>query len=82
METGESVAYRAEGDLGQFVFVVPGTELVAARLISETTIERVVPDFRTPPKLREEHLARIEPFLFPDFEELVLALSNALVETS
>lgn len=78
MEIGESIAYRAEGDLGQFVFVVPGTELVAARLVSESTIERLVPDFRTPPKSREEHMARIEPFFFPDFEELVFDLSREL----
>lgn len=77
-DTGESIAYRAEGDLGQYVYVVPGTRFVAARLISEATIERNVPDFRTPPKSREEHLTRIEPFLFPDFEELVLGLSIAL----
>lgn len=78
MEVAESVAYRAEGDLGQFVFVVPGTELVAARLVSESTIERLVPDFRTPPKSREEHLTRMEPFFFSDFEEHVFGLSREL----
>jgi len=82
MEAGKPIAYRAEGDLGQFVFVVPATGLVAARLISEATIERFVPDFRSPPESREEHLARIEPFFFPEFEELVFALSNALMEAS
>ena len=73
-QTGGRLAYRAEGDLGQYVYAFPESQLVAARLVSESTIEREVPDFRTPPKSLEEHLARIEPFLFPDFEQLLLDL--------
>lgn len=77
-QAGGRLAYRAEGDLGQYVYAFPGTQLVAARLVRESTIEREVPEFRTPPRSLEEHLARVEPFLFPDFEELLLGLNAAL----
>lgn len=72
------IGYRAEGDLGQYVLVLPQVSLVVVRLISEATIARSVPDFGVPPKTKEEHLARIGPFLFEDFEELVLDLARAL----
>lgn len=80
VETRGRVAYRAEGDLGQYVLVMPKARLVAARLIDEARVERAAPRFRSPPKSRQEHLTRIGAFLFPDFEELVLALANALTE--
>lgn len=82
MKQGAAIAYRAEGDLGQYVYAIPSTGLVAVRLIRESTIEGMQPTFRIPPDSHQEHLARIEPFAFPDFEERLLALSDALVASA
>lgn len=78
MVVGGKLAYRAEGDLGQHVYVFRDSGLVVARLIQESTIEAVVPDFGRPPESVEEHLERIGSFMFTDFEELAVELSRAL----
>lgn len=78
MRMGRKLAYRAEGDLGQYVYAFRDSGLVVVRLIGESTIEAVVPDFREPPASIEEHLKRLEPFLFADFESIVVDLAEAL----
>ncbi len=77
-QQGRRLGYRAEGDLGQYVYAFNDTGLVISRLIRESTIEAVVPESRNPPASVEEHLERIEPFLFSDFENHAIALSQSL----
>lgn len=77
MQFGRKLAYRAEGDLGQYVYAFRDSGLTVVRLIRESTIEAAVPDFQKPPASIEEHLQRLEPVLFADFENLVKMLATA-----
>ncbi len=77
IEYGRKLAYRAEGDLGQYVYAFPESGLVVARLISETTIAALVPDFGRPESV-EEHMRLLEPYFFTDFDGLATELSTAL----
>lgn len=78
MQFGSRIGYRAEGDLGQHVYVFPQERLVAVRQISEATIAREEPSSLEPPDNKDDHVRRVERFIFSDFEQRLLALRDAL----
>jgi len=78
LDYGERIGYRAEGDLGQHVYVFPHEQLVAVRQISESTIAQHEPSLLQPPTSKEDHLRRVERFVFTDFEQRILELRAAL----
>lgn len=78
VEIGDRIGYRAEDDLGQHLYVFPREQLVVVRQLSEATALSHEPTLLDPPSNKEEHMRKIERLFFSDFEELVLALRDAL----
>lgn len=78
VETGDRIGYRAEGDLGQHLYVFPQEQLVVVRQLSEATAVSEEPTLLEPPSNKEEHMRKIERLFFSDFEELALTFRDAL----
>ena len=78
LELGRRIGYRAEGDLGQHVYVFPEEQLVAVRQVSESTVAKQEPALLELPTSKEEYLRRVGRFMFADFEKLLLELRAAL----